>query len=236
MDQTRAFVDTESIRYFRDQASLGSPTISPGDLRSVAGPVTSVLDVGCGTGDNLRSVVSLLHARQGTGVEPGAETVEALNGRYRNDPQLRFEVASAHRLPFEADSFDVVLCWSVLHWLGRNEYLQALGELIRVTRSWLIIMDFVGAEDYRVPYHHREGLFTYKSDFRVPLLASGVMELVSEARWWAPDGRSRQTLTPGDLMPFIERTENYHARLACTFLKNPERLMVLTEDSFGGGS
>jgi len=43
-------------------------------------------------------------------------------------------------------------------------------------------MDFVAAEAFRVPYHHHDGVYTYKMDFTVPMLSSGVLELGDERR------------------------------------------------------
>jgi SAM-dependent methyltransferase len=231
--QTRVFEESESFRYFTARAGFDIPTLKSEDLVALPEQVDSVLDVGCGTAVNLAHVADLLSARLAVGVEPNPQTVEALRINHRDDSRLSFYTASAHRLPFETSSFDVVICWSVLHWVGRDNYLQALGELVRVSKSWLLVMDFVGAEAFRVPYHHYDGVYTYKMDFTEPLMSSGVLNLVDERRWWEPEaGGPRVPLTSADLQPFRDRGVNYHSRKVATFRKNYSLLETLSESSF----
>lgn len=233
VEQTEAFAESESFRYFTDRTGFTRPTISVDDLHAVAGPIRSILDAGCGTGVNLAHLVDVTGASRGTGIEPNADTVAQLRRNHEVDPRLEFHEASVHRLPFPSDSFDLVVCWSVLHWVGREEYLQALGELIRVTAKYLIVMDFVGSQDYRVPYHHRPGLFTYKMDFEPPLMASGILDCIDVVRWWEPEAAGpRIPVAEGDLTPFVDRELNYHARKVGTFHKNLERLPTYVIEDF----
>lgn len=231
--QTHVFQESESFRYFTARQGFDIPTLKSEDLAALPTHVDSILDVGCGTAINLAHVTDLLGAKQAVGVEPNQQTVEALRINHSDDRRLSFYTASAHHLPFDTGSFDVVICWSVLHWVGRDSYLQALGELIRVTRSWLLVMDFVGSKAFRVPYHYRDGVYTFKMDFTEPLLSSGVLELVDERRWWEPEaGGPRVPITEDELLPFPSRVLNYHSRKVATFRKNSDLLETLTESSF----
>ena len=181
-------------------------------------PPSSVLDVGCGPGYFLSSLVDVFDASVGVGVEPSPAAVDVLSRRWAADSRLSFRAGLAHQLPFDSDSFDLVVCWSVLHWVGRNEFLQSLGEMIRVARRHLLIMDFVAAEPYRVAYRHDERFFTYKTDFELPVLASGAMRLVDSARWWdAETPGSVEYLGVEQLTPFLGNRLSYHARKACLF-------------------
>ena len=232
-DQTRVFQESESFRYFNSREGFEIPTLKREDLVALPAHVDSVLDVGCGTAVNLAHVTDLLGAQQAVGIEPNKHTVEALRTSHSEDPRLSFRTASAHRLPFDTDSFDLVICWSVLHWVGRDNYLQALGELTRVTKTWLLVMDFVGAKPFRVPYHHHNGVYTYKMVFTEPLLSSGILELVDERRWWEPEaGGPRVPITEADLDPFLSRSLNYHSRKVATFRKSSNLLETLLESSF----
>jgi len=196
-------------------------------------PPTSIVDVGCGPGTYLASLVEAFGPQKAVGLEPSGAAAQLLNGTYADHPSMSFRQGSAHALPFEADSFDLVVCWSVLHWVGRNEYLQALGELIRVTRTHLLVMDFVAAENYRVPYSHSEGMFTYKQDFVPAILASGIMTITEDHRWW--DGNnpgSIEPLTTDDLQPFASNPLNYHARRGTLFTKDYTALPSLQASNF----
>jgi SAM-dependent methyltransferase len=195
--------------------------------------IETVLDVGCGGAVLLKSVVEKFNARTGVGVEPSSAGVELLRQFHAQETRLQFEVGLAHNLSFESDSFDLVVCWSVLHWIGRNEYLQSLGELIRVTRKWLLVMDFVASCDYRVPYSHQPGFFTFKQDFVPAVLASGIMVMVDEKRWW--DGHIPGGVEPieeSELTPFLENPLNYHSRRGVLFSKHHEALPVHEEADF----
>ena len=189
--------------------------------------------MGCGPGTYLASLVEAFDPQQAVGLEPSSEAAELLNSTFTDQPSMSFRQGSAHALPFETDSFDLVVCWSVLHWVGRNEYLQALGELVRVTRRHLLVMDFVAGENYRVPYSHSEGMFTYKQDFVPAVLASGIMTSTEDHRWWdGNDPGSVEPLTTGDLDPFTGNPLNYHARRGTLFTKDYAALPSFEASNF----
>ena len=181
----------------------------------------SILDVGCGPATFLSSMVEAFDSSVGHGLEPSPEAVTLLEATYAGDNRLEFHPGFAHSLPFATGSMDLVVCWSVLHWVGRDEYLQVLGELLRVTGKYLVVMDFVAGEDYRVSYHHDERFYTYKMDFDRILSASGVLEKLEEHRWWEPETPGdRRDLTDADLVPFLGNPHSFHARKACIYRKN----------------
>ena len=232
--QTGKF-ESQSLRFVQEHMHDSTPApswvLNSPALREA--PVKRVLDVGCGAGVHLRSVVHGLDACEGVGLEPSTEAVELLNRTYVDDPRVTFQAGTVNALPFETDSFDLVMCWSVLHWVGRNEYLQSLGELIRVTRSHLIVMDFVAAQDYRVPYAHIDGMFTYKQDFVSPILSSGVMRVVDELRWW--DQKTPGAVHPiqeSDLQPFLDNPLSYQARHGVLFAKDYSLLPTFDAQHF----
>lgn len=195
--------------------------------------INSVLDAGCGIGLNLGMAAEHFNAHRGVGVEPSAEAVALLTERYATQRDLEFTQGVLHQLPFETDTFDLVICWSVLHWVGRDEYLQSIGELIRVARRYILVMDFFAAKDYRVPYQHREGLFTYKQDFQRIFEASGSTQTLNQ-RYWRDqgDGKTRSGLDPDDFTPFLGNIVNYEGRKSCLFEKSSGVLPILTEANF----
>jgi ubiquinone/menaquinone biosynthesis C-methylase UbiE len=232
-NQTERFT-SESFRYvssyLNDQIRTDH-VVRPGKIS--ASEVFSVLDVGCGNGTFLRDYVDYYEADTGVGIEPSAEAISLLSDKWSDDKRLRFKTASAHKLPFDNDSFDLVTIWGVLCWVGRNEYLQALGELCRVTRKYLCIMDFVASEDYRVTYHHKEDMFTYKMDFETPVLASGIMRSIGERRWFVdPKSDNVIDLSYDDLKPFRGNPISYHSGKMVVFEKDYDRLPLLSKDDF----
>lgn len=95
-----------------------------------------VLEVGCGTGSVLRDVASLVGTRgEVAGVDPSRRILHAARALSRTEvarQRVSFRLASAERLPFRRDRFDVTLAVSVL--LHVPDALAAVREMARVTR------------------------------------------------------------------------------------------------------
>lgn len=98
----------------------------------------SVLEICCGSG-----MMSEKFAARGalvTGVDFSPAAIERASERARRfDFQARFLVGDAENLEFSDRSFDVVAVHDGLHHL--NDPFRAIGEMARVTRGALIIMD-----------------------------------------------------------------------------------------------
>jgi len=91
--------------------------------------VNSILEVGCGDGRIINPLIKKYDKVCGLDISPKAlETVEALKieGRIEN-------------LPFEDNSFDIVLCCEVLEHLPFKVYEKALQEIGRVAKKYIII-------------------------------------------------------------------------------------------------
>jgi demethylmenaquinone methyltransferase/2-methoxy-6-polyprenyl-1,4-benzoquinol methylase len=132
---------SSKVEYFNQIApqwdSLPCPDDAPEKIRRFIGRVLrpehrAVLDVGCGTGI---LVGTLLEARPG--VKEVLEldlAVEMLreNRRKHADSRIHRVCADAQRLPFRESRFDLVLCFNVLPHLG--EIGAALTRLVGVLR------------------------------------------------------------------------------------------------------
>jgi len=228
--QTREWAD-QSLRYVSSVLGNSTPNLDFQLLQSIDHEkYQRVCDVGCGSGENLAFLAGRFGA-QGIGIEPSAQGVELLREKHKSRRDLDFVCASIDRMPLESNSQDLVLCWSVLHWVGRDEYLQALGELLRITRKHLIVMDFVPLVSYRTPYKHRDGFYTHKMDFDPVFMASGLVKKVDEKRWWDQE-RCRRMIEERDLMPFLGNVVNWHARKLVIYEKNPAVLPIHGETDF----
>ena len=97
-------------------------------------PGDSVLDLGCGTGDDVQELARLVGpSGRVVGVDR-SETViaEARERVLGTTLPVAFQVADAYALPFPDATFDVCRGDRVFHHLGHPR--QAFGELLRVTR------------------------------------------------------------------------------------------------------
>jgi SAM-dependent methyltransferase len=104
------------------------------EFLSITAPLSSALDVGCGTG---LSAVSLKEiARSVTGVDASPEMV-ALAPK---ESGVRFLVARAESLPFGEGEFDLVTLSQVFHWLDREKFLREAKRVLRA-HGWLVVYD-----------------------------------------------------------------------------------------------
>ncbi len=92
----------------------------------------TVVDVGCGTGNLTRALLSRLSARgRVVAVDISARMVERARGKVR-DPRVAWHVADARRLPLAGASCDRVVCCAVWpHFDDRGAVAAELGRVLR---------------------------------------------------------------------------------------------------------
>lgn len=101
------------------------------ELRLESG--SSVLDAGCGIGDDARELAKLVGS-DGTvvGIDNSETMIGTARERAADAPSVSFEVGEVTALDFEADSFDAARADRVFQHL--DDPAAALAELLRVTR------------------------------------------------------------------------------------------------------
>lgn len=87
------------------------------------------LDVGCGTGALLGTIVGAAEPRRVAGVDPSPGFIAAARARIGDGPDLR--IADAQSLPFEDGAFDLAVSGLALNFVPDPE--EALREMRRVT-------------------------------------------------------------------------------------------------------
>lgn len=109
-------------------------------------PAGSVLDVGCGTGILAGRLAAAGY--EVTGVDPSAGMLAHVQD---HTPEVSTRQGSATELPFEAGSFDLVMCVAVMHHIADPaDVHRSLGEMVRVTRPGGLTM--VWDHNPRNPY------------------------------------------------------------------------------------
>ena len=178
------FFRRESLSFFRrnyDRANLRAREVSPYlapilDAHPISIEGGAILDVGCGAANNLHHLMRKLRTARGVGTEPNADVVNELRGTF---PELGFEVSDTRALPFATGEFDLVVVRQVLCWIDRNYLLQMLGEVLRVSKRYVIISDYAPTRRLSAVYHHAPDFRTYKMCYVPVLEASGVVRCVA---------------------------------------------------------
>lgn len=104
-------------------------------------PGASVLEVGCGTGPVSRHLANWPDVGEVIGLDPSPTFLAKARTLGNGQTNLRYKEGDGRNLPFPDESFDVVVCHTVLcHVPGPR---QVLDEALRVLRSggWLAVFD-----------------------------------------------------------------------------------------------
>jgi len=96
-------------------------------IKMIPENLKSVLDVGCGSGGVINS---LPHAKR-VGVDISREALKHV--------KTEKVLAAANNLPFGEKSFDMVICSEVLEHLEDDEFSDALQEIERVAKNYVLI-------------------------------------------------------------------------------------------------
>ena len=122
----------------------------------------SLLEVGSGEGKRLQWLQENRFIKC-FGVEPSTKAVELAVER-----GVKAITGTADNLPFEEQKFDFVVFGFCLYLCDREDLFRIALEADRVLKEtgWLIINDFFAVTPIDKPYHHLEGVRSYKMDYR----------------------------------------------------------------------
>lgn len=122
----------------------------------------SLLEIGSGEGKRLQWLQDN-RSIECFGVEPSTKAVELAVER-----GVKATKGTADNLPLENSKFDFVVFGFCLYLCDREDLFKIALEADRVLKEqgWLIIYDFFAGGQVVKPYHHLEGVRTYKMDYR----------------------------------------------------------------------
>lgn len=131
------------------------------DRFDVKRKVERVLDLGCGNGRH-----AIYFARQGfkcAGVDVSVQAIEwARDWARRESLEVDFRVGDIENLPFENNSFDVVVSHGVLDHVPMNTARRAAAEVHRILRpEGLFYCDLRSTEDFEYGTGEQAGLNTF---------------------------------------------------------------------------
>jgi SAM-dependent methyltransferase len=133
---------------------------------------SAVLDVGCAKGFMVRDFGELIPGISVSGVDISEYAI----GCADSNIQPHLQVADARSLPFDDDSFDLVVSINTVHNLERDGVAQALGEIGRVSRRFA----YVTVDAYR-DEEERKRMMKWNLTALTVLSDRGWVELFEEA-------------------------------------------------------
>ena len=102
------------------------------------GEFDSLLEVGCNAGPNLKVISEAYPQVRLAGIDVNADSINEARSFVNAD----LKVAEATEIPFEDDSFDVVLCDAVLIYLDPDSFRLAMSEINRIARKGVIFVEW----------------------------------------------------------------------------------------------
>jgi ubiquinone/menaquinone biosynthesis C-methylase UbiE len=107
---------------------------------------STVLDLGCGTGSLMASLVNDWSGLRVVGIDISEEMLRLAVRKIK--PENALALADAHGLPFRKESFDLIVCCNSFHFLSCPK--SALTEMMRILRpsGRIVITDW--CDDYLV--------------------------------------------------------------------------------------
>jgi len=166
--QRDVFLSGEGDAWFQRNSSVENMTSTSDDILLQAllelpllkGAGTVVAEVGCGSGLRLKA----LETRNGWqvyGLDPSRHAVAALS-----EIGVEAHVGTAEKLPWQDNSIDLLIFGFCLYLCDRDDLFQICAEAHRVLKSesWLAILDFWSPHHRSNPYHHKQGVRSFKSN------------------------------------------------------------------------
>ena len=121
-------------------------------------PISSILEVGCGKGDNLQTLRLLgsyklvgLDSLRYACLETKASGIEVVEG-------------SALNLPFSDESFDLVFSSGLLMHIAPENMGQVKDELWRVSKKYMLVIEYYAKDEHFISWRGRDRLL-WKRDY-----------------------------------------------------------------------
>lgn len=139
--------------------------------------ISSILEIGCGSGDRLNQIANNLSAN-GYGVEPSTEAVSYIENKF---PTLKVKLGFGDDIPFN-QKFDLVHLGFFLYLVDRELYLRCISEADRLIKpgGFLSIIDFDTPLPYSNTYHHETKVHSHKINNSEVFVASGLFSVINK--------------------------------------------------------
>src|SRR5438445_8847554 len=108
-----------------------------------------ILDVGCGVGHYYISLKKRIKLDfEYVGIDVIGEYVKKAKILFKDEKNVKFSKGDIYEIPFQKNSFDIVMCNNFLHNLP--SIAKPISELLRVSKKYVLIRTLVGERSFRI--------------------------------------------------------------------------------------
>ena len=170
MYQRQAFLDNEGDAWFsrnKHHEISGSNRFDPLYPMLCDLPIakndpstTTIAEIGCGQGLRLAQLQQVFGCNV-KGIDPSPSAVSSAQKL-----GIDATIGTAENLPFRDQSIDLLIFGFCLYLCDRIDLFRIASEAHRSLKpvSWIAIIDFWSSFPTSKPYHHRQGLHSFKDD------------------------------------------------------------------------
>lgn len=187
LNQSKIFLESEGNNWFeRNKLTVNSKMSHHGIeiIKRTLAPykknINNILEIGCSNGAKLEDLCKFFSAT-GSGIDPSAAAIKNGNATLATH-NIQLQVSTASNLSYKDSTFDLVYFGFCLYLTDRNELFKAVAEADRVLKNggFLAMLDFDPAQRHKRAYHHKAGLFSYKTSYADFFMAGGHYYLVAK--------------------------------------------------------
>ena len=118
-------------------------------LGKVISKKNKILDVGCGVGHYYISLKKRIKLDfEYVGIDVIGEYVKKAKILFKDEKNVKFSKGDIYEIPFQKNSFDIVMCNNFLHNLP--SIAKPISELLRVSKKYVLIRTLVGERSFRI--------------------------------------------------------------------------------------
>ena len=167
-EQKKIFSTSEGDQWFNRNLNSNNANKDNDDkiiqtLQSIELLPNKVLEIGCSSGKRLNLIKNAFSA-DCWGIDPSPKAIEAGKKEYS---EISLNVGTADCLPYDDNSFDIIIFGFCLYLCDRNDLFKIAYEADRCLKNegTLVIKDFYPTFPYKNKYSHLEGIYSYKMDY-----------------------------------------------------------------------
>jgi len=122
-----------------------------------------ILEIGCSNGWRL-NLLNKIYKSDCWGIDPSADAIQEGKKEFKT---IKLEKGAADALPYENQQFDIIIFGFCLYLCDRSDLFKIAYEADRVLMDLgnIVIYDFHPSCQYRNPYSHHQGLYSYKMNY-----------------------------------------------------------------------